>query len=120
MIAMLVCLAIMLGLGLAAPYWWWIMIVPFAYGAAVAKSGWRAFRTGLAAAGLLWLGAAILLYVTGSGLIAARMARMFGLGRPWTMIAATALVAAVAAGLAGYAGYAARAALKRPAKKETP
>jgi len=120
MIAILVCMAVMLGLGLAAPYWWWIMIVPFGYGAARAKSGWRAFRTGLVAAGLLWLGAATYLYFTGSGLIAARMARMFGVGRPGLMIAAAALVAAVAAGLAGYAGFAARAALKRPAKKETP
>jgi hypothetical protein len=120
MIATLVGAAVMLGLEIAAPYWWWVMIVPFAYGAAWAKSGGRAFRTGLLAAGLLWLGAGTTLYCTGSGLIAARMARMFGLGRPWTMIAATALAAAIAAGIAGYAGYAARAAFKRPAKKDTP
>jgi hypothetical protein len=120
MIATLVSAAVMLGLGIAAPYWWWVMIVPFAYGAAGAKTGWRAFWTGFLAAGLLWLGAGTYLYFTGSGLIAARMARMFGLGRPGTMIAATALVAAVAAGIAGYAGYAARAAFKRPAKKDTP
>jgi hypothetical protein len=120
MIATVVCHKVKLGLELAAPYWWWIMIVPFAYGAAGAKSGWGGFRTGLLAAGLLWLGAGTYLCFAGSGLIAARMARMFGLGRPWTMIAATALVAAAAAGIAGYAGYAARAALRRPAKKEMP
>ncbi len=44
---------------------------------------------------------------------------MFGLGRPWTVIAATALVAALSAGLAGYAGYAVRALFKGRAKKET-
>ena len=45
---------------------------------------------------------------------------MFGLGRPWTMIAATALAAAVAAGLAGYAGYAVRASIKGRAKERRP
>jgi hypothetical protein len=118
MIATLVCLLALLALHLVAPYWWWIMIVPFAHGAAAATSGWRAIRTGLFAAGLLWLGAGTYFYLTGSDLIAARMARMFGLGRPWTVIAATALVAALSAGLAGYAGYAVRALFKGRAKKE--
>jgi|APLow6443716910_1056828.scaffolds.fasta_scaffold17818_2 hypothetical protein len=119
MIATIVCLLALLALQVVAPYWWWIMIVPFAYGAAAATSGWRAVRTGLLAAGLLWLGAGTFFYLTGSDLIAARMARMFGLGRPWTVIAATALVAALSAGLAGYAGYAVRALFKGRAKKET-
>jgi len=120
MIATLVCLLVLLALQIVTPYWWWVMIVPFAYGAAGARTGGRAVRTGALSAGLLWLGAAAYLYFAGSGLIAARMARMFGLGRPWTMIAATALVAALAAGIAGYAGYAARAALKKPAVEEKP
>ncbi len=118
MIATLVCLLALLALQLVAPYWWWIMIVPFAYGAAAATSGWRAIRTGLFAAGLLWLGAGTYFYLTGSELIADRMARMFGLDRPWTVLAATALVAALSAGLAGYAGYAVRALFKGRAKKE--
>jgi hypothetical protein len=118
MIATLVCLSAILALQIVAPYWWWVMIVPFAYGAAAATSGWRAIRTGLLAAGLLWLGAGAYFYFTGSGIIAARMARMFGLSRSWPMIAATALVAALSAGLAGYAGYAVRALFKGPAKKE--
>ena len=34
MIAMLVCLLAMLALQILTPYWWWVMIVPFAFGAA--------------------------------------------------------------------------------------
>ena len=118
MTAILVCLLVMLGLQLLTPYWWWVMIVPFACGAAAARSGWKAFRTGFFAAGLLWLGSSLFLYLTGSELIATQMARMFGLGRSWLMIVATALVAAVAAGISGYAGYAVRAFVKKSTKNE--
>jgi len=117
MIAILVCLLAMLALQLITPYWWWVMIVPFAFGAAVARSGWRAIRTGLCAAGLLWLGAGTYFYLTGSHLIATRIARMFGLGTAWPMIAVTALVAALAAGVSGYAGYATRQVFRKPQKK---
>ena len=116
MTAILVLLLAMLALQFLTPFWWWIMIVPFAYGAAAARSGWKAFRTGFFAAGLLWLGSSLYLYLVGSGLIAARMARMFGLGKSWLMVFVTALIAAVAAGVSGYAGYAVRALVKKPAK----
>jgi len=116
MTAVLMCLLALLGLQLLTPFWWWVMIVPFAFGAAVARSGGKALRTGFFAAGLLWLGSSIFFYLAGSGLIAARMVRMFGLGRSWLMIVATALVAAVAAGISGYAGYAVRAFFKKSAK----
>jgi hypothetical protein len=108
MIAAFVCLFVMLALHLLTAYWWWVMIVPFAYGAAAAKTGWRALGTGLVAAGLLWLGAAVFFALTGSRLIASRMAAMFGLGRSWLMVLATAIVAAIAAAVSGYAGYAVR------------
>jgi hypothetical protein len=117
MIAILVCLLAMLALQLITPYWWWVMIVPFAFGAAVATNGWRAFRTGLCSAGLLWLGAGTYFYLTGSHLIATRIARMFGLGTSWPMIAVTAVVAALAAGVSGYAGYATRQVFRKPQKK---
>jgi hypothetical protein len=117
MTATLVCLAAMLALQLLTPYWWWVMIVPFAYGAA-AKSGGKAFRTGLLSAGLLWLGAGVYYYLSGGGLIAKRMAAMFKLGEPWLMVLATGAIAAVAAALSGYAGYAVRCLFKRPVRKE--
>jgi hypothetical protein len=117
MIAALACLLIMLVLELLTPCWWWVMIVPFAYGAGAARTGWRAFRTGLLAGGLLWLGASLWLYVTGSRIIASRMAGMFGLGASGLMIAVTAAVAALAAALSGYTGYAVGALFRKPAKK---
>jgi hypothetical protein len=116
MTAVLMCLLAMLGLQLLTPYWWWVMIVPFAFGAAAARSGWKAFGTCFFAAGLLWLGTSLFLYLTGSGLIASRMASMFGLGKSWLMVVVTALIAAVAAGVSGYTGYVVRTLVKKPAK----
>jgi hypothetical protein len=113
MIAILVCLPVMLALQLLTSFWGWVTIVPFAYGAAAARSGGKALRTGFFAAGLLWLGASLYLCVTGSGLIAERMAAMFGLGKSWLMVIVTGLIAAVAAGVAGYAGYAVRGLFKK-------
>lgn len=109
MTAILACALIMLVLHLLTPYWWWVMIVPFAYGAAAAKSGWKAIRTGFFAAGLLWLGGSLYFFLTGSGIIAGRVAKMFGLGGSWLMIPVTALVAAA------FSGYAIRAIFKKKA-----
>jgi hypothetical protein len=116
MTAILVCLLAMLALQLLTSFWAWVMAVPFAYGAAAARSGGKALRTGFIAAGALWLGASLFLYFSGGGLIAARMAGMFGLGRSWLMVIVTGLIAAIAAGVSGYAGYAVRALIKKPAK----
>lgn len=118
MIAILVLLLAMLGLQLLTPFWWWVMIVPFAYGAAAARSGGKALWTGFSAAGLLWLGTSLYLFLTGSGLIASRMARMFGLRKSWLMIVATALAGAFAAGISGYAGYAVRGLFKKAGRQE--
>jgi len=117
MIAVLVCLLVMLALQLLTPFWWWVMIVPFAYGAAAARSGWKALRTGFLAAGLLWLGASAYLFLTGSRTIAERMAAMFGLGSSWLMVLATGLVAGLAAAFSAYAGYAVRALFKGTPRK---
>ena len=97
MIAVLVCLLVMLGLQVLTPFWWWVMIVPFAYGAAAARSGGKAMRTGFVSAGLLWLGASVYLFLTGSGIITERVAKMFGLRASWPMILITALVAGISA-----------------------
>ncbi len=116
MIAIAVCLLVMLVLELLTPYWWWVMIVPFAFGAA-AGSGWKALRTGFLAAGLLWLGASAYLFLTGSRIIAGRMAAMFGLGESWVMVLATGLIAGLAAAFSGYAGYAVRALFRGTPRK---
>lgn len=113
MIAVLICLLIMLVLHVLTPYWWWVMIVPFAYGAGAAKSGGQAMRTGSLAAGLLWLGSSLYFVLTGSGIIAGRVARMFGLPASWPIVLITALVAGVAAAFSGYAGFAVRAVFEK-------
>jgi hypothetical protein len=113
MIATLTCLLVMLVLQILTPYWWWVMIVPFAYGAAVAKSGGNAMRTGFLSAGLLWLGSSLYSLLTGSGIITGRVARMFGLHASWPMVLITALIAGIAAAFSGYAGYAVRALFKK-------
>ena len=116
MTAILILLAAMLLLELLTPFWWWVMAVPFVYGATAARKGGQAFLTGFGAAGLLWLGAALYFYLTGSNLIAARMAVLFKVGDARLLVGAAGLVAALAAGLAGYAGYAVKRLFKAPAK----
>lgn len=116
MTAILLCLVAAMVLQLLTSFWGWIMIVPLAYGASVARSGGKAFVTGSAAAGLLWLGAALTFHLTGSRLIAERMAKMFGLRSSWLMVLAAGLVAALAAGVSGYAGYAVGRVVKKRAK----
>jgi hypothetical protein len=113
MIAVLACLLVMLALQVLTPFWWWVMIVPFAYGAAAAKSGWKALRTGFLSAGLLWLGSSLYFFLTGSRTVADRMAKMFGLGSSWLMVLSTTLVAGVAAAFSAYAGFAVRAMFKK-------
>lgn len=113
MIAVLICLLVMLVLQIITPYWWWVMIVPFAYGAGAAKSGAKAMRTGFVSAGLLWLGSSLYFVLTGGGIITGRVARMLGLPASWPMVLITALIAGVAAAFSGYAGYAVRVLFKK-------
>ena len=113
MISAPICLGFLLVLQLLTPYWWWIMIVPFAYGLSVGRSGWKAARTGLLSAGLLWAGWSTYLYLTGSGKVAGRMAAVLGIGRSWLMILLTAFVAAAAAAVSGYAGFCVKSLFKK-------
>ncbi len=118
MIAAAVLAAVMLVLHLLTPYWWWAMIVPFAYGLVVAPKAWRAAATGLASAGVLWFAAAAFALLTGSRIIASRMALMFGLsGGPWLMAAVTAAVAGIAGAVGALAGYSIKRLLFPPAKQ---
>jgi len=111
MIAVIACFLVLAALQIFTPYWWWIMAVPFLFGLAAGRSAWSSVRTGAAAAGALWLGAAAYFQLTGSALIARRMAALTGLGSPWLMVAAAPLAAALAAGVSGLAGFSLRALL---------
>lgn len=113
MMGIIVCLIVLLVLHLATPFWWWVMAVPFLYGLGFGRSAWRSFRTGALSAGLLWLGASAYFYLTGSALIARRMALMMKLDSSWLMVAVAGLLAGLAAGFAGLAGYSIRALFRR-------
>lgn len=104
MIGILVCAALILVLQLITSFWWWITLVPFLYSLLLSKSGWGGFRTGAVSAGFIWLGMSAYMYLSGSKIIAARVAVMFGVNVSWLMVLVTALVAAVAGGIAGLAG----------------
>ena len=115
MISVGICLLVMAVLQLSTPYWWWVMVVPFAYALLFSKSGWKAFGTGLLSAGLLWLGAGVYALTTSSDIIAGRVAAMLGLPATWVVLALTALLAGLAGGFGGSTGYLLRAAV-RPVK----
>ena len=110
MIGTLICFVVMLTLQLLTPFWWWIMVVPFAYSLWRGRSGRESFFTGALSAGLLWLLAALGAWLTSAGFVTARVAQMFGLGLPWVMPILTSIMAAAAAGSAGGTGYLLRAA----------
>ncbi len=80
-------------------------MVPFFYGFLAAKKAWPAFRTGMFAAGLLWLIWSLYYLITGGDIIATRIAVMFGLKYSWMMLVMTLLFAALVTGLSGWAGY---------------
>ncbi len=113
MIAALACLIVLAVLHLLTPFWWWVLAVPFLFGLSFGRSSGRSIRTGAAAAGALWLGAAVYEHLTGSALIAGRMATLMGIGSSWLMVVATGLVAALAAGIAAWAGYSLRAPFRK-------
>jgi hypothetical protein len=113
MMAIIICFIVLLILHLATPFWWWVMAVPFFYGLGFGRSARRSFGAGAVSAGLLWLGAAAYFHLTGSALIARRLALMMKLGSSWLMVVAAGLLAALAAGIAGLAGYSVRALFRR-------
>ena len=110
----LVCLVALLLAHWLTPFWGWAMLVPFGYALVWAPEVGRAAVIGAASAGGVWLVAALVLYLTGSELVATRVAAMVGVGVPLLLVLATGLVAAVAGALAGSAGAALRAAMRRP------
>ncbi len=114
----LFCLAAILVLQLVTHFWWWIVAVPFVYGAVASSSGWDAFRSGMMGSGGLWLVAAGWQLTTSAQLVSQRVAEMLGVGSPATLVAAAVLVAMLVGGLAGSAGYS-FSALRRPVHSRT-
>lgn len=101
----LLCFLLILVLQIVTPFWWWIMVIPFLFALFATKSGWDGFRVGILSAGLLWLLASLFYWLTGSQIIAARIADMMGVGISFAMVLVTCVVAMIASGFAGMTGY---------------
>jgi hypothetical protein len=110
-------LGAMFVLQVITPWWWWIMVVPFVISIIRAGSGRYAFWIGFLSGGLLWFVTSTYQYLTGSQIIARRVASMVGLGSSLLLIILTALIAAIAGGLAASAGYELRQILPRITSK---
>lgn len=100
--------------------WLWVALVPLAFGLAAHASPAPTAGRGAAAGGLSWLGAALFFYFTSGGIIAGRVASMFGLGpgRGWLMVLLTGLLGAFIAGLAAFAGASLRSEFTRKRGQE--
>ena len=107
----LICLVVIFLMQVLVPGWWWIMVIPFVYGVTLAKTGRGSFQAGAMGAGLLWLGWCLYLLVTGSEIIAGRIAVMFSVKYSGLLLLLTAIFAAVVAGISGWAGHFFRSAL---------
>ncbi len=109
----LVCAIAIGALQLLTSFWWWVLVVPFAYGAAGGtRSGWDGFRSGALGGGGLWFLAGLWQATTSGRLVAERVAVMLQVGSPWVVLAATALLAMIVGGLAGGTGHLFREALR--------
>lgn len=112
MIGAVICFLVMLVLHLATPYWWWTMLVPFAYSLMRAPTVLGGISTGAVSAGLLWLLGGVYAWSTGSEIILSRIAVTMRVGAPVIVLIMTAALAAIAGGLAGGAGFSLRAAFR--------
>lgn len=101
----LACIVLILLLQFIVPFWWWIMIVPFAYCVIRASSGRDGFWNGAICAGVVWLAASFYMFLTTSDIVAERVADMFFVRFGWVLIILTTIVAVIAGGVAGCAGY---------------
>lgn len=101
---LLLNILLILGLQWLVPQWWWILLVPFAFGLIIRGGVGRAFVIGLSSAGLAWFGFGLLRWLQGGGLVAARIAGLLSLGSPVLVLALTVVFAMLAGGTAAGLG----------------
>ena len=101
------------------PFWGWVMVVPFVWGAIGARSTAGAIRGGASMGAIAWGGAAAIAWWRGADVVARRVA---GLLEAWTggdarsLLVATVVVGSIAAAVAATAGAVIRAV--RPSPEE--
>ena len=102
---MIISFLLMFILHILTPFWWWIFVIPFLYGASLSRSGFRAFVSGMASAGLLWFLAALHLFLTNSQIIVSKIDQMLGTSAPLLLLFATTVIGMVCGGFSGSSGY---------------
>ena len=103
----------MLILHLLTPFWWWVFVLPLAYGFLAAKKGWRAFAAGMCSAGLLWFAMSVISLLTRSETILAKVNVMVKLpGESYLIILAATIIAMLCGGFAALTGFLLRAATR--------
>ena len=107
----LINLVVIFLLQMLVPAWWWIIVIPFVYGVTLAKTGSQGLQAGAMGAGVLWLGWGLYLLLTGSEIIAGRIAVMFSVKQSWLLLLLSTVFAAVVAGISGWAGFMFKSAL---------
>ncbi len=110
MIGIAICFVAMLILQIFTPFWWWILVVPFAGAIFLCDSAKEGFKVGFIAAGLLWLLAGLFFYINGADVIFGRTATLLRMPVSWLLFIFTAVIAGLAGGVGGLGGYWAGAA----------
>ena len=84
--------------------WWTIVLCAAAVAMGLPTTRWAAFSGGFAAISLLWMLTATLIDVKNQGILAIKVAPLFGLQSPAVLILLTGLVGGLAGGLGALSG----------------
>lgn len=85
---------------------WWSMAIPCALlGAWLGKSGGRSFLYGFTGIALLWLLQSLFIHIGNEGILTTRIAELFSLPDPITVILMTAITGGIAGGLSTLTGF---------------
>lgn len=101
----LVAMVVLALLSWFLPVWWWIVVVPLAYGLWRSRSGPRAFLAGFLTAGVVWGGAAVWLFANGAARVTERVAVLLQVPEAWMLLAILTVVAGVVGGFAASGGF---------------
>lgn len=96
--------------------WWSVVICAAVVSALIPTTGKKAFLSGAAGVGLLWLLCALIYSIQTDFLLTERVARLFGINSAALMILLTMLIGALAGGMGGLLGN----YLRRYVKYKTP
>ena len=94
-----------------APFWWWVMLVPFVYMSLRGESAWGAAFMGASSAAIVWLAGGLYLRLAGTDGIIPRVQSMVYDEVPFLLLTAAVILAFIAGGVAALAGCLLRDAL---------